>query len=161
MKRKLTQIPFLAGEDNTAVRTAVDTLKNKTQWRKGLTAKDVRALYKLGQNSLGFVMAAKDAAETHPTEIRKKFDLSGMIQRVASHEQLSLLLADLHPLVKQLSDTLTLVGADLMQDSLDVYEDMKAAVDDEPIIEAVVRELGQRFEKSKKDKPMPPASPSI
>ena len=158
MKRKLTTIPFLAGADYTAVRAAIDALKEKTAWRKGLTAKEVRALYKLGPNSLGFVMAAKDAAETNSNHARKTFDLSAMIQRIAAHEQLSLLLADLNPLVKQINDTLTLDGADLMQDGLDVYEDLQKAVEDEPVLEETVRELGQRFDKSKKDKPTPPST---
>ncbi len=159
MKRKITPVPLLVAADFSAVKTAIETIKAKTGWRLALTGADKRKLFKLGPDSLTFVNDAQDAGEAHPNSLRKKFNMSEMITRQALKQQLSELLADLVPLAQALSDTESLVGADLMQDGLDIYEDLQKDVEDEPGLVPVVKALGKRFEKTKTDKQTPPPSP--
>jgi hypothetical protein len=159
MKRKISPVPLLIAADFNAAKAALEVLKTKTSWRLALTGADKRKLFKLGPNSLTFVNDAQDAGEAHPNSLRKKFNMSDMISRQALKQQLGELLAELVPLTQALSDTESLVGADLMQDGLDIYEDLQKDVEDEPGLVPVVKALGKRFEKTKTDTQTPPPSP--
>ena len=155
MKRKLSPVPFLAATEFNAVQAAIETVKTNTSWRAALTNAEKSKLFKLGTSSEEFVADAQDAGEAHPNVLRKKFNMSEMIQRIALREQIKIVLAGLVPLVESLQATDVIVGADLMQDSLSIYEDLQVGLEDEPGLEPVIKALGKRFEKSKKEKPTP------
>ena len=68
-------------------------------------------------------------------------------------------MAEFVSLTQSLTDSESLVGADLMLDGLGIYADLQKDVESEPGLLPVVRALGRRSEKTKTEKPAPPAPP--
>ncbi len=148
-------IPQLTQADIDAINAAAEVLRTKAPWRKGLTGAQTKKLFKLGDNSVGFVQKALDEARAHPGVLAGDFSVADMGKRLTFLEALDGLLAEINPLTEQLNDTATLIGADVLQDALDVYDSMKRALKKKPELEDAVRELGTRFAKTKAAKAKP------
>ncbi|MHA3771592.1 hypothetical protein ACXR0O_08650 [Verrucomicrobiota bacterium sgz303538] len=157
------KVDFVIGaEDYTAIQGHVTGLTQKAgAFLIGMDDRD-RNLRRLGGKSEQFVMEALALAKANPAYIPPTIDMIALERDKVAREQLLPVYLQLAALTKQMSDTLELLGIDLIAGAFDCYKALKlfgkAAGLDE-----LVKDLGKGFARpsTKKDTTEPtPTTPA-
>jgi hypothetical protein len=135
--------------DLQAVKTALDTVRQKLPFLVTLTPAERRRLYKMGDRSLAFVQNSLQAAQNNPGVLPASFDLPGFERDVRLAVVLSELLVAFRQMTSQLDDTLLGVGSEAMNAATEVYGYVKAAARKTPGLKPVAAQLGERFKKAR------------
>ncbi len=135
--------------DVAAIQTLLTSLEAAMPFLVGLSADQVKALFKLGPRSEAFVMKALIAAELHPRLLPRKSPLAAMQRDAALRETLRPIRIRVATLLELIDGTMMLAGADLMKNASVVYRVMKISGQGQGV-EDLVDDLSQRFTKRKK-----------
>ncbi len=135
--------------DVAAIQTLLTSLEAAMPFLVGLSADQVKALFKLGPRGEAFVMKALIAAELHPRLLPRKSPLAAMQRNAALRETLRPIRTRVATLLELLDGTMMLAGADLMKNASVVYRVMKISGQGQGV-EDLVEDLGQRFTKRRK-----------
>ncbi len=135
--------------DVAAIQTLLTSLEAAMPFLVGLSADQVKALFKLGPRSEAFVMKALIAAELHPRLLPRKSPLAAMQRDAALRETLRPIRTRVATLLELIDGTMMLAGADLMKNASVIYRVMKISGKGAGV-EDLVEDLGQRFTKRRK-----------
>ncbi len=135
--------------DAAAIQTLLTQLEAAMPYLVGLSADQVKALFKLGPRSEAFVMKALIAAELHPRLLPRKSPLAAMQRDAALRETLRPIRTRVATLLELIDGTMMLAGADLMKNASVVYRVMKISGQGQGV-EDLVEDLGQRFTRGTK-----------
>lgn len=135
--------------DLQAVKTALETVRQKLPFLVTLTPAERRHLFKMGDKSLAFVQNSLQAARNNPGILPASFDLPGFERDVKLAVVLNDVVGSLRQMTSQVDDTLLGVGSEAMNAATEVYGYVKAAVRKTPGLKPVATQLGERFKKAR------------
>lgn len=109
-----------------------------------LEPRDRHDLYKLGPQTLSFVMRIVPLAQQHLDLIPRGMDVDELEARIKTRETLQTYVMHLGPLLLRMQHSIMLLGAEILQDSLKLYKTLKVNGNDEGLQELLAK-IGQRF----------------
>ena len=148
----------VSADDVQAIKTAIDTVKQKLPFLISLMPAERKAIFKTGPNSLSFVENAQQAAQNNPDILPKSFDVDEFASDVALFSALTDINTAVAQLASEIDDTRLAVGSEVMGEATDVYNYVKAAAKKTPGLKPVADQLGERFQKVKAAKMPAPAA---
>lgn len=134
----------LTAADLEAIRTALNTIKDKLPFLVDLTPEESKALSRMGDKSRAFVSKALEVAETNPEILPRYFDVSEMRQDLALYEKLYPVAMQLAQLSELVNDTIALAGSEAHDGARLVYKFAKAS-DAGAGLEPLVADMGKRY----------------
>lgn len=134
----------ISEESRTAIKAAIQTIKENLPFLKDLTPEDRRTMLKLGDRSVAFVRGALGVATENPDFLPRSFDIDEMRKDVELYQDLNDISRPLTQLLELVEDTKMDVGSEAYSAALVVYRYAQnspqgAGLDD------VVDDLGRRF----------------
>jgi hypothetical protein len=142
---------LLPPQDRDEILTVIAEVRAKLSFLVDLTVEERKAMPKLGDKSRAFVSKALEVATQNPDFLPRSFDLEEMRRDVQLFEAMYPLVVAFTQLQELLDDTYTAVGSEAYSAALQVYNYAKASGQGAGL-EAVVDELGQRFNRRPKRK---------
>jgi hypothetical protein len=130
---------------------AINDIRAKLPFIIDVAPKVKRSMPKMGDKSRAFVQKALDVAVQHPDFLPRSFNIAELQRDVHLFETIYPLAMALAQLQADLDDTLAAVGSDAFTTALQVYRHAKAHGDGSGL-DAMVEELGQRFERQPRKK---------
>jgi len=130
---------------------AINDIRAKLPFIIDVAPKVKRSMPKMGDKSRAFVQKALDVAVQHPDFLPRSFNIAELQRDVHLFETIYPLAMALAQLQADLDDTLAAVGSDAFTAALQVYRHAKAHGDGSGL-DAMVEELGQRFERQPRKK---------
>ena len=138
----------ISAEFTPAQRTAFDdalaAMQDALPFLHDLSPQERKELYKLGDKSRTFVLAARDAARQFPEVLPAGFDVAAFEEDVDLFEALSEPFMALRNLFERLDDTRMTAGVDAMSAARIVYHYVKGYPGSAALNETAAA-LGQRF----------------
>ena len=138
----------VSAADVDAIKSAVDTIKQKMPFLVNLTPDERKTILKTGANSLSFVQNALQAAQNNPDILPKSFDTDEFGSDVSLLATLTDINSAVAQLLSEIDDTRMAVGSEAMGEAVDVYNYVKAAAKKTPGLKPVADQLGERFQKA-------------
>lgn len=142
----------LSAADLQAVRDAFAVILQKLPFLVNLTIDERKAIFKTGPDSLSFVQNALTAAQANPAILPVSFSTPAFrrdIDLFAALTEINTLAASL---ASQIDDTRVAVGGEAMQQAAQVYNYVKTAAKTTPGLKPIADQLGERFQKTRKQK---------
>lgn len=141
--------------DVQAIKDAFALILAKLPFLVNLTMEERKSIAKAGPDSLSFLQNALAAAETNPTILPASFSTPEFKNDVDLFDFLTELAILAASLASQIDDTRVAVGGEAMRHASQVYTYAKAASKLIPGLKPIVQQLGERFRKAGKPKPLP------
>jgi hypothetical protein len=148
----------LTDTDQTAVLTAITTIKNKLPFLITLTTDQRKSLPKMGDNSTPFVDKAYQFASQNTDKLGADFGMDDYTQDYELFQQLQPIVTAMSELSESLSDTELALGSDLMVRSNVAYGLMKVFGKASGSFDDLRRDMGARFARGPR-KPKSPPTP--
>lgn len=104
---------------------------------------------RLGVLNTGYVRESCKTAEDFSDIMPKKFSIPDFRERLTLYDDLEELENYIMSLVEEVRDTRIQVGIDLMDDANQVYKQVKSAAKNDEALEAPLKKLEKRYEKTK------------
>lgn len=139
----------LSEQDIQDIKQALDLIEAKMPFLVTLSTDDRKRLYKLGDKRFNFVRNSFSAAQSNPEILPSSFNVREFSRDYQLTLQLSELLLRLQQLQEQVDDTMTVVGSNVMAQSLTVYDYVKTASKSTPGLKSVAEQLGTAFKAMK------------
>ncbi|MEA5452188.1 hypothetical protein VB780_26680 [Leptolyngbya sp. CCNP1308] len=133
------------------VMSAIATIRDLLPFILDVAPKVKKSMPKMGDKSRAFVQKALDVAIQHPDFLPRSFDIAELQRDVNLFEAIYPLAMALAQLQADLDDTLAAVGSDAFTAALQVYRHAKAHGDGSGL-DAMVEDLGQRFDRQPRKK---------
>lgn len=137
----------LTVEEFANVRASVQSIREGLPFLQGVSAQERLRLYKLGDKSLMFVQRALEASRLNANMLPRQFSVEDFENSLDLFLQLKALHQDLLSLSELVLDTKILVGSELQQISLSVYNSVKRLGKGEGM-EEIGELLSQRFQRT-------------
>jgi hypothetical protein len=134
----------LPSEDVAAVKSALETVRQKLPFLMGLDPEARRSLPRMGDKSRAFVRKCLEVANQNPGMLPRAFDLEEFGRDVALDEALLPITESIRQLAEMLDDTNTAVRSDAYFAALMVYQSAKRAGKGTGL-DGALDELGRRF----------------
>ena len=134
----------ISEESRTAIKAAIQTIKDNMPFLKDLTIEERKSRLKLGDRSIAFVQGTLGVATENPDFLPRSFDVDEMQRDVELYQDLNDISRSLTQLLELVEDTKMEVGSDAYSAALVVYKYAK----DSSIgagLDEVVDDLGRRF----------------
>ncbi|MDM9380963.1 hypothetical protein QUB80_09625 [Chlorogloeopsis sp. ULAP01] len=138
--------------DREMVMQAIATIKEKLPFLVDLTTEERRSMLKMGDKSRAFVSKALEVATQNPNFLPRSFDVDEMRRDIELYEALYPILLSLTQLQELVDDTWMTAGSEAYASALAVYNYAKAS-GDVMGLDAVIDEMGRRFNRRSKKKP--------
>lgn len=139
----------------TAIEASVQSIKDNLPVVNAISAKEIKAKQKLGDNGLSFVNKAATYGETYFSVMAKDYNVAEVKKDKEIYAALSGIEAKLMDVLSSVQLMRTLAGIDQMSQGNSVYAALKEAAKKDASLKPIVDELGEFYKKSKKeDKPL-------
>ena len=145
----------LTDADQTAVLTAITTIKNKLPFLITLTPDDRKSLPKMGNNSTAYVDKAYQFANQNSEKLGADFGMDEYTTDYSLFQQLQPIVTAISELSEAIADTELALGSDLMVRSNLAYGFMKVLSKSSGSFDELRSDMGQRFARGPR-KPKPP-----
>ena len=139
----------LTPADLAEVDAALETIRSKFPQRGAVSSDEARRLFKLGENSLGFVELAQQTSREHSGEMADSARPAAFDASRASYDTIARVELKIEELAAEMSGLLMRAGSQLLGKGLSVYEATKRAAKANPAMQGRADQLGQRFSKTK------------
>ena len=139
----------IAQADLDAIKTAIQTLRDKLPFLIALTPEESKSLNRMGDKSRAFVAKAMEVALQHPEILPGVFDVQEMRDDLSLFEQLYPIQMELSQLYTLIEDTTAIAGSEAFTAARMVYNFAKAC-EMEGELEPLLDDLGKRFRKSRR-----------
>lgn len=138
----------LSLQDRDEIMSAIALIRDRLPFVIDVAPKLKKSMPKMGDKSRAFVQKALDVAIQNPDFLPRSFDILELQRDVELFEKIYPLAMAIAQLQADLDDTLAAVGSDAFTAALQVYRHAKAHGDGSGL-DALVEELGQRFERAR------------
>lgn len=135
----------LSEADMQAVRASLDAIRAKLPFLVALTPKERQKLVKMGEKSVAFVKQCLQTVKDNPDLMPPTFNRQEFERDVDLASSLLGLLLLMQDLCAKLDDTLLAVGSEAMQQSLDVYAQVKLTAKRDAQLKATFEQLSTRY----------------
>lgn len=139
----------IAVADLTAIRTSLDAVNAKLPFLITLTNDERKRLVKMGDKSISFVQQCLQVTKDNSTLMPAGFSVTEFDKDVKLATDLLAVLTQIRQLAEKVDDTLLAVGSEAMNESLQVYGQVKLAMRRSPGLKVVAEQLGERYKKMK------------
>jgi len=134
----------LSEQDVAAVKQALEAIRSKLPFLRGLDPETRKILPRMGDRSRGFVRKCQEVANQNPGMLPRAFDLDEFNRDIALGEALMPIVQLVDQLAELLADTQTAVRSDAYLAALTVYQSAKIAGKGTGL-DGSLDELGRRF----------------
>lgn len=142
--------------DKAAILTKIGEIKALMPFLINLTPQERKRLRKKGTKRTGYVNDVYQAVQNNQTVIPATFNVAAYKQDKFAGDDLTDIDDQLIPLFEGISDTLLLLGVELMKQSDSGYDYLKRAAKDNASIQAIVEQIAKAFAgQGKKKTPVP------
>lgn len=138
--------------DATEIKNAINTILHKLPFLVNLTPAERKSTAKTGPDSLSFVTNALSAAQANPNILPVSFSTENFQSDVELFSVLTELFTLTASLTSQIDDTRIAVGAEAIQQAMQVYSYVKTAAKTTPGLKPIAEQLGERFQRAGKPK---------
>jgi hypothetical protein len=135
----------LSDADLQATRASLDAIRAKLPFLVSLTPKERQKLVKMGEKSVAFVQQCLQTVKDNPDLMPPTFNLQEFERDVDLASKLLSTLLIMQDLCAKLDDTLLAVGSEAMQQSLDVYAQVKLTAKRDARMKASFEQLATRY----------------
>jgi hypothetical protein len=135
----------IVAADLTAIRTSLDAINAKLPFLITLTTEERKKLFKMGDKSVAFVQQCLQAVKDNPTLMPAGFSVTEFDKDVKLATDLLTVLTQVRQLAEKLDDTLMAVASEAMNESSQVYGQVKLAAKRSPGMKTLAEQLGERY----------------
>lgn len=114
-------------QSQTEVAKSIDTIRQELGFLATIRPGDRRSKQNMGQFGLGYARECLTAAKTHPEMLPGTFDIPEFEKDVNLYGSLQACYIELNSLQQRISDTLNVLGQEMMEQSNLVYNQTKIA----------------------------------
>jgi hypothetical protein len=132
------------------VKTLLDNAKSKMDFLIEVSSSEKKSKQYMGNNAVSFVNKALDVAQNEPAILTVSFDAVEFKKDVELVNDLQKLRQQLFTLLETVDNTITVGGQEAMQQSNEVYANLKLAAKKDSKYKKLAEELGEFYKKSKK-----------
>jgi hypothetical protein len=140
----ITQTAPLTEAQRTAITSSLATIGNELSFLVSLSARERRALSKMGQKTRAFVEDAIELGIRNPGMLPRSLDPDVMRGRLDLVDQLREIQGAFEQLTERLNDTLMQAGSELYDEARLIYQLTKTRAKS-PGLGSAVQSLSQRF----------------
>ncbi|NTW48932.1 MAG: hypothetical protein HGB19_04215 [Chlorobiales bacterium] len=150
----------LVAADLTAIRTSLDAINAKLPFLITLTPAERKKLVKMGDKSVAFVQQCLQAVKDNGALMPAGFPVTEFDKDVKLSTDLLSIHTQVSQLAEKLDDTLLAVGNEAMNQSLQVYGQVKLAAKRSPGMKTLADQLGARYKANGSRIPKPTNTPA-